>query len=69
MGSLAFSPSSVFADGDTSNNMASFQARLKDRTKNLIDHDANNGSTSMMLLRLRVILHAAMRYDGDIFRI
>jgi hypothetical protein len=44
--SLAFSLSSIFADGDTSNNMASFQARLKDRTKDLIDHGANNGSAN-----------------------
>jgi hypothetical protein len=26
--------------------MASFQARLKDRTKDLIDHGANNGSAN-----------------------
>jgi hypothetical protein len=63
--SLAFSLSFVFADGDTSNNMASFQARLKDRTKDLIDDDANNGS-AYDPSQLGVTLHAAMRYEDDL---
>lgn len=46
--------------------MASFQARLKDRTKGPIDHDANNGS-AYDASQIRVILHAAMRYEEDMF--